>query len=106
MGSPPVLFFEVARSSSRSSRIARNKRRSYDRPWNHDNVKASRFPRSVFRGKTFKLQHKPRVRIERFDENGSKRPMRGKAAMISTWSEWKRYPRQDRGANIVAPIGP
>jgi hypothetical protein len=32
--------------------------------------------------------------------------MRGKAAMISTWSEWKRYPRPDRGENIVAPIGP
>ena len=26
--------------------------------------------------------------------------------MISTWSEWKRYPRPDRGENIVAPIGP
>ncbi len=26
--------------------------------------------------------------------------------MISTWSEWKRYPRVGRGENIVAPISP
>jgi hypothetical protein len=26
--------------------------------------------------------------------------------MISTWSEWKRYPRPGRGENIVAPISP
>jgi hypothetical protein len=26
--------------------------------------------------------------------------------MISTWSEWKRYPRAGRGENIEAPIGP
>jgi hypothetical protein len=26
--------------------------------------------------------------------------------MISTWSEWKRYPRQGRGENIEAPITP
>ena len=26
--------------------------------------------------------------------------------MISTWSEWKRYPRAERGENIEAPIGP
>ena len=26
--------------------------------------------------------------------------------MISTWSEWKRYPRAGRGENIVAPITP
>ena len=26
--------------------------------------------------------------------------------MISTWSEWKRYPRPGRGENIVAPITP
>ncbi len=25
---------------------------------------------------------------------------------ISTWSEWKRYPRADRGENIEAPISP
>src|ERR1700730_17634172 len=28
------------------------------------------------------------------------------AAMISTWSEWKRYPRPGRGENIEAPITP
>ena len=26
--------------------------------------------------------------------------------MISTWSEWKRYPRIGRGGNIEAPITP
>lgn len=26
--------------------------------------------------------------------------------MISTWSEWKRYPRAGRGDNIEAPISP
>jgi hypothetical protein len=26
--------------------------------------------------------------------------------MISTWGEWKRYPRVERGENIEAPIGP
>ena len=26
--------------------------------------------------------------------------------MISTWSEWKRYPRAGRGDNIEAPITP
>ncbi|MBN9006105.1 MAG: hypothetical protein J0H40_11900 [Rhizobiales bacterium] len=26
--------------------------------------------------------------------------------MISTWSDWKRYPRMERGENIEAPIGP
>ena len=26
--------------------------------------------------------------------------------MISTWSEWNRYPRMGRGENIVAPISP
>lgn len=26
--------------------------------------------------------------------------------MISTWSEWKRYPRAARGENLEAPITP
>jgi len=26
--------------------------------------------------------------------------------MISTWSEWKRYPRPGRGENIEAPVSP
>jgi hypothetical protein len=26
--------------------------------------------------------------------------------VISTWSEWKRYPRAGRGENIEAPISP
>jgi hypothetical protein len=26
--------------------------------------------------------------------------------MISTWSEWKRYPRRGRGENLEAPISP
>jgi hypothetical protein len=29
-----------------------------------------------------------------------------KAAMISTWTEWKRYPRAARGENLEAPISP
>src|ERR1700755_1885121 len=28
------------------------------------------------------------------------------AAMISTWSEWTRYPRPGRGDNLEAPITP
>ena len=32
-------------------------------------------------------------------------PPKGKA-MITTWSEWKRYPRAGRGENIEAPISP
>jgi hypothetical protein len=28
------------------------------------------------------------------------------AGLISTWSEWKRYPRAGRGENIEAPISP
>jgi hypothetical protein len=28
------------------------------------------------------------------------------ARLISTWSEWKRYPRAGRGENIEAPISP
>jgi hypothetical protein len=27
-------------------------------------------------------------------------------AMISTWNEWKRYPRPGRGDNLEAPISP
>jgi hypothetical protein len=35
------------------------------------------------------------------------RPCRREGAMmISTWSEWKRYPRPGRGDNIEAPITP
>lgn len=26
--------------------------------------------------------------------------------MITTWTDWKRYPRVERGENIEAPIGP
>ncbi len=26
--------------------------------------------------------------------------------MISTWSDWKRYPRPGRGENLEAPISP
>jgi len=36
---------------------------------------------------------------------GGQRRRKGKA-MISTWSEWKRYPRAGRGENIEAPISP
>jgi hypothetical protein len=30
----------------------------------------------------------------------------GGLAMISTWTEWKRYPRAARGENLEAPISP
>ena len=30
----------------------------------------------------------------------------GGPLMISTWSEWKRYPRPGRGDNLEAPISP
>src|SRR6516165_2773331 len=36
---------------------------------------------------------------------GGQRCREGKA-MITTWSEWKRYPRAGRGENIEAPISP
>ena len=36
---------------------------------------------------------------------GGQRCRKGKA-MITTWSEWKRYPRAARGENIEAPISP
>jgi hypothetical protein len=34
------------------------------------------------------------------------RRLPGAQKMISTWSEWKRYPRAGRGENIEAPISP
>jgi hypothetical protein len=41
-----------------------------------------------------------------FDENGCNFFLARAAQMISTWSEWKRYPRPGRGENIEAPISP
>lgn len=34
------------------------------------------------------------------------RRARRKVTMISTWSEWKRYPKAARGEKLEAPIGP
>src|SRR3954447_16382613 len=43
----------------------------------------------------------------RFDANfAAAHWPRGGPQMISTWSEWKRYPRPGRGENLEAPIAP
>jgi hypothetical protein len=44
--------------------------------------------------------------IGRFDENDFCFWSCEGTKMISTWSEWKRYPRAGRGENIEAPISP
>jgi hypothetical protein len=44
--------------------------------------------------------------IVKFKENDCGLERRKGTAMISTWSEWKRYPRAERGENIEAPISP
>jgi hypothetical protein len=56
--------------------------------------------RKKFRNKTFRLQHKWTLPDWTFDADDCG------AIMISTWSEWKRYPRAGRGENIEAPITP
>jgi hypothetical protein len=43
---------------------------------------------------------------EQFDENDCGFRNCERTTMISTWSEWKRYPRAGRGENIEAPITP
>ena len=40
------------------------------------------------------------------DIGGRVSAARGLEKMISTWSEWKRYPRPGRGENLEAPITP
>jgi hypothetical protein len=75
-------------------------------PGIHDNVTARRFPALSFCSKTFRIQRKRCGPTERFDENGSNFCNCEDYAMISTWSEWKRYPRPGRGGNIEAPITP
>jgi hypothetical protein len=42
----------------------------------------------------------------RFDTNDCGAKAAEGATMISTWSDWKRYPRAGRGENIEAPISP
>jgi hypothetical protein len=42
----------------------------------------------------------------KFEENDCGFQGREGSKMISTWSEWKRYPRAGRGENIEAPITP
>jgi hypothetical protein len=44
--------------------------------------------------------------LENFNQNDCGFECRKGTAMISTWSEWKRYPRAERGENIEAPISP
>jgi hypothetical protein len=43
---------------------------------------------------------------DRLIQNVCGQRRREEKAMISTWSEWKRYPRAGRGENIEAPISP
>jgi hypothetical protein len=50
------------------------------------------------------LQQKCCFRFYNPIANGGAR--RGEFQMISTWSEWKRYPRAGHGDNIEAPITP
>jgi hypothetical protein len=52
------------------------------------------------------LQQKWRFRTECFDADDSGAEAAKGVTMISTWSEWKRYPRAGRGENIEAPISP
>jgi hypothetical protein len=61
---------------------------------------------SIFCRKVFRLQQKRHFRTEWFDvDDGGAEAAKG-VTMISTWSEWKRYPRAARGENIEAPISP
>ena len=47
-----------------------------------------------------------RGRSEDLMQNVCGLPAVGGFKMISTWSEWKRYPRPGRGENLEAPISP
>jgi hypothetical protein len=67
----------------------------------HDIVMSSRFPSPIFFSKAFKFQHK---RCSPAGPIDKKLSHFRRCAMISTWSEWKRYPRPGRGENIEAPI--
>jgi hypothetical protein len=60
----------------------------------------------IFCSKTFRLQQKRAPGAGCIDENGHIFLDCEGNAMISTWSEWKRYPRAGRGENIEAPITP
>jgi hypothetical protein len=62
--------------------------------------------RNEFWNKAFRSQHKTALATEEFNQNDCGFECRMGTAMISTWSEWKRYPRAERGENIEAPISP
>jgi hypothetical protein len=63
-----------------------------------------------FWNKAFRSQHKTALETvfgaDKFNQNDCGFACRMGTAMISTWSEWKRYPRAERGENIEAPISP
>ena len=69
----------------------------------NDIVISPRFPSPIFCSKAFRFQHKRARRLDQLTKIVSFPKVR---AMISTWSEWKRYPRPGRGENIEAPITP
>jgi hypothetical protein len=58
-----------------------------------------------FCSKWFGSQHNWMLPDRKFDANDYGEGREG-TKMISTWSEWKRYPRAGRGENIEAPITP
>jgi hypothetical protein len=72
----------------------------------HDIVISPRFPPPLFCSKAFRFQHKRCSLAGSIDQNLSHFCLSRRCAMISTWSEWKRYPRPGRGENIEAPITP
>jgi hypothetical protein len=72
----------------------------------HDNVISPRFPSPIFCSKAFRFQHKRCALAGSIDQNCLISACAKVRAMISTWSEWKRYPRAGRGENIEAPITP
>jgi hypothetical protein len=62
--------------------------------------------RRWFRCKLLRLQQKGCCRTEKFDASDGGICAAEGTTMISTWSDWKRYPRAGRGENIEAPISP
>jgi hypothetical protein len=72
----------------------------------HDIVISPRFPSPIFCSKAFRFQHNRCSLAGPIDQNCRISERFEGSAMISTWSEWKRYPRPGRGENIEAPISP
>jgi hypothetical protein len=72
----------------------------------HDILIAGPISGSDFCSKWFGSQQKWMLPDRKFDANDGGIEDREGSKMISTWSEWKRYPRAGRGENIEAPITP